>query len=229
MRTRPSGISIALIGASLTLAVIARGEDVIYAFTGTGDHGSLAWGRFTTPLVTQSNYYAPGGGYSSFSLSVSNIPGSGSGTGTNVLIFHKSDLEIYSVFGTDSNGVPYILPLGDYDLGPPEHNLYRLSGGIEGNQSALTYNNTFRDYITWSGLTIISPPSPPVLSVESSANGVINLSWTTNAMDFVLEETTNLAPPIWTVVTNAPVTAGGKFLVMLPCTDDVHFFRLEWP
>ena len=145
------------------------------------------------------------------------------------MVFRKSDLEIYSVFGTDSNAVPYIVPLADYIL-DLVGNHYTLSGGVEANQSVLTYNRAYRDDITWSALTIVSPPLPPVLAAASDNSiNLVNLSWTTNATGFTLEETTSLVAPNWTAVTNVPVVVAENFLVTLPKTaEGEHFFRLDW-
>src|SRR5947207_2720218 len=107
MRRRTSAFGFVVVTMWLALGGIGRGADVTYAFTGTGTHGSLAWGRFTTAVVSEPDYFAPGGVYSSFSLTISNIPGSGPG----LVIFKKTELEVFSQF-TISGGVPSILPLG---------------------------------------------------------------------------------------------------------------------
>jgi hypothetical protein len=210
----------------LALCRTGRGEDVTYAFTGTGAHGTLAWGRFTTSEVLYPGAYEPGGIYSSFFLTISNIPGPGPG---GVKRFDELSLELYSAFSMSTNGVLAIVPIGRhfYDGFPGHH--YDLGGGVESNQSTLVYDGQYCDDITWSGLTIISPPSPPVLSAQLAAAG-FTLLWSTNAVNFALEETASLTAPInWTTVTNVPVTAGGNFSVTLPdAGDGAHFFRLEW-
>ena len=201
-----------------------RGTNVTYAFTGTGLHGSQAWGKFTTAVVTEPNYYAPGGIYYAFSLTISNIPGNSPG----VVIFLKTELELFSAF-TISGGVPSILPLGGHDYGPPEQHHYDLGGGVEANQSTLLYDRAYRDDITWSGLTTVSPPAPPVLAAEPDNGGLINFLWTTNAPGFQLKETTSLTPPVWLAVTNVPVVVAENFLVALPkAGEGEHFFRLDW-
>ncbi len=226
MREKPFSVGFVMIVTMLALCGLARGRDITYSFTGMGLHGSMAWGSFTTAEVLGPDYFAPGSIYSSFFLTISNIPGSGPGT----VVFLKTELEIFSQF-TVSGGVPSILPLGGHDFGPPEQNHYDLGGGVEPNQSTLTYNRAYRDDITWSALTIVSPPLPPsspVLAVEPGANSVVALSWTTNATGFVLEETASLVPPNWTAVTNVPISTNEIFLVTLSRTDDAHFFRLKW-
>lgn len=225
MKTRIIAIRFVFIAMLLALTGTGRGENVTYAFTGTGLHGSQAWGKFTTAVVTEPDYFAPGGVYSTFSLTISNIPGAS----PSVVVFNKMELELFSQF-TISGGVPFILPQGGHEYGPPEQNHYDLGGGTAANQSDLTYNRAYRDEITWSGLTIVSPPAPPVLTAEpDNAGNFVNLSWTTNAPSFVLEETASLTAPNWMVVTNVPVTVNGNFLVALPrAGEGEHFFRLEW-
>jgi|ERR1043166_1044702 hypothetical protein len=222
MRRRTSAFGFVVVTMLLASGGIGHAADVTYAFTGTGTHGSVAWGRFTTAVVSEPDYYAPGGVYSSFSLTVSNIPGNGPG----VCIFLKTDLDLFSAF-TISGGVPSILPLGGHGLGPPDENHYDLSGGVEPNQSTLTYNRFYRDDITWSALTPVSPPPPPSLSVQAGSAD-ITLLWPTTAVDFGLEETASLSPPNWTAVTNVPVAVGENFSVTLP-NAGAHFFRLKWP
>jgi len=225
MRTRSFVVCFALIGTALALCGMARGTDVTYAFTGTGTQGSLAWGQFTTAEVTLPDTYAPGDVYSSFSLTISNIPGPGPG----FVIFNKTELEIHSVFSTDAGGTPAIVPLGEHDYdGSPGHR-YVLGGGPEPDQSTLVYDGAYCDDITWSALTPISPPPPPLLSVQASPVD-ITLLWPTTAVDFGLEETASLSPPNWTTVTNVPVAVDGNFSVTLPnAGEGAHFFRLKWP
>jgi hypothetical protein len=223
MRTRIFFLRFVLM-AVIALASNGRGENVTYVFTGTGLHGSQAWGKFTIAVVTEPNYYAPGGIYYAISLTVSNIPGNSPGS----VVFLKTELELFSAF-TIAGGVPSILPQGGHDYGPPEQNHYDLGGGVAANQSVLTYNRAYRDEIAWSGLTIVLPPSQPVLSAAPGNESLINVFWTTNAPGFQLAETASLTPPVWVAVTNAPVVTAGNFLVALPKSGaGGHFFRLEW-
>ena len=200
-----------------------HGAVVQLSFTGTGINGSFASGQFTTgDTALAPNYFAPGNIYLSFSLTITNTPDGGA------FSFIPEELNA-SWFSTDAGGVPSILPLGGHDFGPPGYNHYDLSGGVAEHQSVLTYNGSYRDTITWSGLTLVTPPSPPVLSPQLTGTDV-TLLWTNNAVNFVLEQTASLAPPDWMVVTNVPVVADGNFSVTLTRTNEaMQFFRLESP
>src|ERR1041385_810816 len=135
MNAFPKFIAINVVVWAMAFAV--RAEYLEFAFTGTGVNGSLAWGKFTTGGPLQPNYYAPGNVYGSFSLTISNIPGPGPG----LVNFKLEEVGIFSIFSTDAASTPSILPLGGNDFGEPFHNHYNLGGGVEVNQSTLTYNN----------------------------------------------------------------------------------------
>src|SRR3954467_10187007 len=183
MRTRPGGLRFIFLSFVVSLAVAwaVHGVEVERSFTGTGANGSIAWGKFTTgDTAFVPNYFAPGGIYQTFFLTISNIPGNG----PDVCIYLKTELDA-SWFSTDSDGVSSILPLGGHSFGPPEENHYDLSGGENPHQCILTYNASFRDTITWSGLTITPPPPPlPVLSFETGNPDSMALLWATNAVGF---------------------------------------------
>jgi hypothetical protein len=96
-----------------------------FTFTGTGVNGALAAGHFTVDEnALQPNYFANGNIYPSLSLTISNISGGGS------VSFNLTEISS-SWFSVDANGVPFLLPLGSHNFGPPEQNHYDLGGGIE--------------------------------------------------------------------------------------------------
>jgi hypothetical protein len=69
---------------------------------------------------------------------------------------------------------------------------------------------------------------PPPLSI-SDANNKVSLFWTTNEIDFGLQQNTNLAAANWVAVTNEPVVANTFYQVSLPATNHPQFFRLVAP
>jgi hypothetical protein len=87
-----------------------------------------------------------------------------------------------------------------------------------------------------SGVALASTgaPLPPLptssLAVALLPSGPIELRWPTNRACTV-ESTPELTPPrVWTPRTNpAPTLANGQFLLALPATDAMSFFRLNCP
>jgi uncharacterized repeat protein (TIGR01451 family) len=58
----------------------------------------------------------------------------------------------------------------------------------------------------------------------------LEISWPASAGTYILESTTNLAPPsVWTPVTDAvPALVGGRTTVLVPITSGDRFFRLRF-
>jgi PKD repeat protein len=75
-----------------------------------------------------------------------------------------------------------------------------------------------------SGVQVASSPQ---LSVTLD-NGVVALSWPTNASGYTLQFTTNLIPPAnWMIVTSPPVVINGQNVVTNATSAPQMFFRLE--
>jgi len=73
-------------------------------------------------------------------------------------------------------------------------------------------------------------PQPELIPVLAVATSQLTLSWTNTAAGFVLQQATNLSPPIvWLNVTNAPVAIGGQYVVTLATETGSRFFRLTLP
>jgi hypothetical protein len=53
------------------------------------------------------------------------------------------------------------------------------------------------------------------------------LSWPATAAGYVLETTASLTSPTWEIVTNAPVVAGDRYVLMNYWSDQTRFFRLR--
>ena len=68
----------------------------------------------------------------------------------------------------------------------------------------------------------------PVISIANHTN-YVGLSWPTNAAGFLLQSTTNLVNPNWTVFPITPVIQGDQFWVSNQITNQVQFFRLVQP
>lgn len=68
--------------------------------------------------------------------------------------------------------------------------------------------------------------SPVSLTMIPSGANVI-LTWPTNATDFTLQSTTNLASAIWTSSSLAPIVVNGQNVVTNPITGAQQFFRLS--
>ena len=86
------------------------------------------------------------------------------------------------------------------------------------------------DNATLAGVEIVRAPvlSSPVLAVNLSSSNVA-LSWPASATAFNLYSTTNLAPPIWSPVTNLPSLLASNRTVTLPIGGGLRFFRLATP
>ena len=68
---------------------------------------------------------------------------------------------------------------------------------------------------------------PPSMEISRIDAGLLQISWPTNAAGYVLEFTTNLPAPAWTMVTNSVIVSGDVFTVQLNSTEAHRFFRLR--
>jgi len=68
----------------------------------------------------------------------------------------------------------------------------------------------------------------PQLAVNHAGNNAV-LSWPVSAAGFVLEYTTTLAPPDWTLDPNTPVVIGDQNSVTVEATSGTKFYRLKKP
>ena len=67
--------------------------------------------------------------------------------------------------------------------------------------------------------------SPAQLTIIPSSANVI-LTWSTNAVGFTLQYTANLASPVWSTNSPAPVVIAGQNTVTNPITGAQQFYRL---
>jgi len=144
----------------------AMADPVEYTFNGTGVNGTQAQGSFTAEGNLAPFYFAEGSIYSAFSLTLTNIPGSGPSS----VIFDGTDL-FSSWLNVDGAGIVFIAPYGShnygspfgdhYDLGQPSQPSYPSSFAFE---TILYYDGEhgYRDTITWSVATPTSGSSSTV-------------------------------------------------------------------
>jgi len=72
----------------------------------------------------------------------------------------------------------------------------------------------------------LSLPSP-ALALQFSNNAAM-ATWPTNALGFILQSATNLAPPVaWVPVAATPVVENGQYVVTNPLVGGQMFFRLS--
>jgi hypothetical protein len=87
------------------------------------------------------------------------------------------------------------------------------------------------NYHEWLAGTVPTNPfsSPAQLAILPSGvppSGII-LTWSTNAVGFTLQSTTNLASPVWSTNSPAPVVVGEQNTVTNPITGPQQFYRLS--
>ena len=104
-----------LISATLLFCGSAMADSMDFTFTGTGINGSQANGSFTTSTNLAPFYFANGSIYSAFSLTITDIPGSGPSSVT----FDLNDIQS-SWLNVDGSGNVFIAPYGGHGFGPPD-------------------------------------------------------------------------------------------------------------
>ncbi|MGI8964959.1 MAG: hypothetical protein ACR2H1_02605, partial [Limisphaerales bacterium] len=68
---------------------------------------------------------------------------------------------------------------------------------------------------------------PEVLLSSTISNNSFVVSWTTNAIGFAAEQKFGFGETNWITVTNAPVITNKQYQLLLPATNNSHFFRLK--
>ncbi|HWA26157.1 MAG TPA: hypothetical protein VG734_10880 [Lacunisphaera sp.] len=138
----------------------AKADPTDFTFTGMGTNGTVAHGSFTTSTILDPFYFSNGAIYSAFSLTLTNIPGSGPSSVT----FGLDDLQS-SWLSVDGSGAVFIAPYGSYNYGGPFFDHYDLGQpaqpyypGSFTYQTILYYDGEhgYRDTITWSTATVVS-------------------------------------------------------------------------
>jgi titin len=91
--------------------------------------------------------------------------------------------------------------------------------------TATDANNNTSEFSKW----VTAIPVPPVQLARTNLNQIA-LSWTNNSGSFALQQTPDLTPPpVWTMVTNAPVLVNNFWVTTLFTTNGSLFYRLLAP
>jgi len=103
-------------------------------------------------------------------------------------------------------------------------NTYGFYSRAHDNAGNIEPAHATADATTLVAITVIGAP---VLTITVAGNQVV-LAWPTNAGNYVLQTTTNLAPQAtWTALTNNPAINGSSDFVTVPITNTNQFFRLQ--
>jgi hypothetical protein len=107
---------------------------------------------------------------------------------------------------------------------------YFSSAASSADGTILAVADVARDGIYTLGEPAATAPDVlPVLSI-AAAGGQLSLTWgVSNAPGFLLFSTTNLAPAVWSQVTNLPTLGSNQIQVILPYSLQNQFFRLAQP
>jgi len=135
-----------------------------------------------------------------------------------------------------AGGAFEIMPLLNGQDGVPDPFLYDATGYYGQN---FTYHSPeltgFDAYImtlyvdyAWMSLTVVDASlPPPFLDILQVDGATVQLSWPTNAADFVLESATSLPATVWSPVTNGFAINGDLFTVQLEIAGAQRLFRLR--
>ncbi len=106
---------------------------------------------------------------------------------------------------------------------PASWNVYQMRD-LSNNVTSLTGVSTVS--VNFAPVILDSVPS---LAISNASNTNIMLMWPAPATGFNLYNSTNLAPPNWLKINNAPTTTNGNEQVTLTLTNGTSFFRLSSP
>jgi len=129
-----------------------------------------------------------------------------------------------------------VMPLLNGEDGLPNPLMYDATGYYGSTFAYVTpelagfnsYKITLYVDFALMSLTLIDASLPsPALEILAVSESTIQLSWSTDYLDFVPQTTTNLAASYWTAVTNSVVTKGGRFTVEFATGQSSRFFRLK--
>jgi hypothetical protein len=79
---------------------------------------------------------------------------------------------------------------------------------------------------TLSGVNLLEGCKPPVLRGDISVGKDLSISWTTNAVGYVLQSSADLTQSQWAPVALTPTTQGDRFVVTLQPTNSQAYYRL---
>lgn len=134
-----------------------------YTFSGTGTNGVTAAGTFVIDDSGLTNgYFASGGIYPSFSLTISNIS---TGGGPATVTFDSSDSHSSSIVATWLTVVGstiYVGPQGEYDYVSADRYWFPSTPTQPTSsfyQTVLNYNSTAVSTINWSAAVAVPEPA----------------------------------------------------------------------
>jgi len=166
------------------------------------------------------------------------IPGFAAGIavfGTNLFVvdFNQS-INQYSVSGAHIH-VPLITGLHPNGIAASGGFLFVLNisgtvglyttAGVSINPSLFTTTSS----VTPFGIAIgqnTELTGPPSLTVSPADTNIV-LSWTTNASAFLVETSSQLDSPTWSIVTNTPTVSNACYNIALPTSSSSQFYRLR--
>jgi hypothetical protein len=170
--------AIIFVVSAIIFSSSASATNVQFTFSGSGINGSTASGSFTVDGGSlNSGYFANGYIYPSLSLTIDNIPGAGPASAT----FDLNDINA-SWFSVDSSITAFIAPYGSKNFGPPAENHYDLGQPSQPflpslvYQTALTYNGSAVDTITWSAASPVPEPASASLLLIAAALAALLLA-----------------------------------------------------
>jgi len=115
--------------------------------------------------------------------------------------------------------------------GKTEH----FDSGLVTNSASFPFPNikvsicTNRQHCVDAVFNINASPIPvPQLQVQPGSSNELVVSWAVSSNAFVLQESSDMTPTSWTVVTNTPIVSGQQNQVVLARSPGYNFYRL-WP
>jgi hypothetical protein len=100
-----------------------------------------------------------------------------------------------------------------------------VTGGWVVTATATDANNNTSEFSKW----VTAIPVPPLQLARTNLNRIA-IFWTNNGGSFALQQTPDLTPPpVWTMVTNAPVLVNNFWVTTLSTTNGSLFYRLLAP
>ena len=106
---------------------------------------------------------------------------------------------------------------------------WTLGGAPAGTNNPVTFD-ALGDYAFVANFTGVSVPvAPPQLAFVQSSPGAIVLQWPTNAVGFVLHESSDLTTTNWVPVTNLATVVGTNRSVNISPLNGSRYFRLIRP
>jgi len=214
-----------------------------FAWSGVFYHDGLVTPAFGPVAgITNGNYQIPTNSTAStnsfyvVSLAVTDTNGNTQSASTEVL-----PATTLVTLATVPNGLSLTLDGQSATLGAAMPEIVGMNHVVSA-LSPQTLNFINFNFILWSDggaatHNFVAPPAPatltasyvqPALTAAFGGAGFA-LAWPQWAAEMKLYTTTNLAAPAWVLVTNTPGVSNSQFIVPLPSTNYMQFYRLQSP